>query len=107
MIVSFVVTGFISFGLAQFWFFVRIITDLMTVNLAMRFARIQAGSFTGVCTTQNQMTGGGHIFRELTTMQPNKIAAANCHRPFRFDLNMKFEHHHSRLSPQPVAVAEL
>jgi hypothetical protein len=38
---------------------------------------------------------------------PNKIAAANRHRPFRFDLNMKLDHHHSRLSPQPVAVAEL
>jgi hypothetical protein len=38
---------------------------------------------------------------------PNKNAAAYYHRPFRFDLNMKFEHHYSRLSPQPVAVAEL
>ena len=37
----------------------------------------------------------------------NKIAAANSHRPFSFDLNMKFERHHSRLSLQPVAVAEL
>ena len=38
--------------------------------------------------------------------RPNKIAAANSHRAFSFDLNMKFAHHHSRLSPQPVAVAE-
>jgi hypothetical protein len=35
-----------------------------------------------------------------------QIAAATSHCPFRFDLNMKFEHHHSRLSPQPAAVAE-
>jgi hypothetical protein len=36
-----------------------------------------------------------------------QIAAANSHRAFSFALNMKFEHHHSRLNPQPVAVAEL
>jgi len=38
---------------------------------------------------------------------PNKIVVANSHRPFSFDLNMKFEHHHSKLSSQPVAVAVL
>jgi hypothetical protein len=38
---------------------------------------------------------------------PNKIAAAKSHRTFSFDVNMKSEHHHSRLSLQPVAVAEL
>jgi hypothetical protein len=48
---------------------------------------------------------GPHI--EYKSVRPNKIAAANSHRPFSFDLDMKFEHHHSRLSPQPVAVAEL
>jgi hypothetical protein len=38
---------------------------------------------------------------------PNKIAAGNRHHAFSFDLTMKFEHHHCRLSPQPVAAAEL
>jgi hypothetical protein len=41
------------------------------------------------------------------TVVVRQMASAHSHRPFRFDLNMKFEHHHSRLSPQPVAVAEL
>jgi hypothetical protein len=40
-------------------------------------------------------------------MTPNKSPAAHSHRAFSFDLNMKLEHHHPRLSPQPVAVAEL
>jgi hypothetical protein len=43
----------------------------------------------------------------MTIFWPNKIAAASSHRPFSFDLSMKFDHHHSRLSPEPVAVAEL
>jgi len=29
------------------------------------------------------------------TMPPNKSAAANSHRPFSFDQDMKFDHHHS------------
>jgi hypothetical protein len=40
-------------------------------------------------------------------MWSNKIAAANSHHPFSFDLNMNFDHHHCRLSRLPVAVAEL
>jgi hypothetical protein len=38
---------------------------------------------------------------------PNKTPAANGGESFSFDVNMKFEHHHSRLCLQPVAVAEL
>jgi hypothetical protein len=45
--------------------------------------------------------------RNLRIGEPNKIAAVNSHRAFSFDLNMRFGHHHSRLGPQPVAVAEL
>jgi hypothetical protein len=41
------------------------------------------------------------------TFVVRQMASADSHCPFSFDLNMKFEHHHSRLSPQPVAVAEL
>jgi hypothetical protein len=41
------------------------------------------------------------------TIVVRQMASAHSHRAFRFDPAMKFEHHHSRLSPQPVAVAEL
>ena len=40
-------------------------------------------------------------------LTPNKIAAANSHRAFRFDRAMKFGYHLALLSPPPVAVAEL
>jgi hypothetical protein len=49
---------------------------------------------------------GGHTNRDEDAYA-KPVAAATSHRPFRFDLNMKFEHHHSKMSPQPVAVAEL
>jgi hypothetical protein len=48
--------------------------------------------------------GGLEFMRETW---PKKIAAGNRRRAFSFDPNMKFEHHHSRLSPPPVAVAEV
>jgi hypothetical protein len=43
----------------------------------------------------------------MVAMWPDNSQAASSHRAFSFDLNVKFEHHHSRLNPQPVAVAEL
>jgi hypothetical protein len=39
--------------------------------------------------------------------EPNKIAAADSHRPFSFDLNMKIEHHHCSQRQSPVTVPEL
>jgi len=43
----------------------------------------------------------------LFIMPPNKIAAGNRHRPFSFDRDMKFEHHHCSQAQSPVAVPEL
>jgi hypothetical protein len=43
----------------------------------------------------------------VNDMGSNKGAAGNSHRPFSFDRDMKFGHHHCSRAQSPVAVPEL
>jgi len=81
------------------------------MNMAVRkrfigFSTKIGGTITDGMITQ-RIHAGSFPTSQTRGAAPNKIAAANSHRPFSFDADMEFEHHHSRLSPQPVAVAAL
>jgi hypothetical protein len=58
-------------------------------------------------TSVNQRTRGSAapLQYNLSVIATTQIAAGNSHRPFSFDRDMKFEHHHSLLAWPPGGCA--